>query len=520
MVEAVRLRVDRAAPPGGGDAASTELRRFYEERNFRPAWSDRRDAAALSALLRAGTHGLDPTLYRADELAEQRKRLDARTSDEDRAQFDVELTQAMLRLAGHLAQGQLPPDRRQVPQTARGTQPDPVVVVERAAQGNPAAEMEAAAPSHPAYANLRHALARLHGIAAAGGWGRVPAGPPLSEGASGARVLALRHRLAATGELPVEQTAAPRFDATLRAAVLEFQDTNRLPVTGTVDEATLNELNVPVQGRIQTVRLNLERWRWMPRAQPSRYLLVNIPTFELDLVEGGRPALRSRIVVGKSWSPTPVFSDEVTSVVLNPVWNVPESITRDEIVPALQRDPGYLARNQMRLFRGDQEVDPASVDWEQDLGRVSVRQDAGDQNALGKIKFMMPNKFDVYLHDTPAGHLFAREERAFSHGCIRVERPLDLASMLLARQTDWPTSRIEEVLATGETTEVKLARPVPVLITYFTAWAEPGGEVSFGTDVYGLDRELASALEARRPDATVARRLLRSEQRPDHRIHP
>ncbi|HEX5044744.1 MAG TPA: L,D-transpeptidase family protein [Candidatus Polarisedimenticolaceae bacterium] len=506
LVEAVRTQVDRAAPQGDGGGEQAPLRRFYEARSYRAAWQGRQGEAALQALLRSGTHGLDPMQYHATELAEQRQKLDGRTPDGERAAWDVAMTRSLLHLAVHLGQGQVQPDLRQAKNAPARPAMDPVAALERAANGNPAAELDALAPENDAYVRLRHALARLHGIAAAGGWGTVPAGP-----ATGPALVALRHRLAAEGLVPVEQT--PAFDAALAGALKRFQEDHGLPATGKVDDATRAELNVPVEDRIETVQLNLERLRWMRRPAAPRGLTVNIPAFELELRDAGKAVLTSRIVVGKSWSPTPVFSDEVVSVIVNPVWNVPGSITRDEIAPAMQRDPGYLARQHMRVFRGEEEIDPSSVDWSALPETVSVRQDPGNDNALGRVKFQMPNKFDIYLHDTPAGHLFAKETRAFSHGCIRVEKPLELAAALLADQPTWTPPRIEEAIASEETREVKLTRPLPIDITYFTAWTTSSGELRFGPDVYGLDRELAAALKGRRPDDTVARGLLRSKQR-------
>lgn len=497
MVEAVRVQVDRVVPQSGGDPSETALRRFYEARSYQPAWEGRQGQVAVQALLRSGTHGLDPAQYHATELAERERKFDRQTPVADRAAWDVAVSRSLLRLAVHLGQGQVQPELRQVKNAAPRSPADPAAALERAAQGNTAEEIEALAPENDAYTRLRHALARLHGIAAAGGWGKVP------KGAGGPQVVALRHRLAAEGLVPVAQT--PAFDAALGEAVKRFQDGHGLPPTGKVDEATLTELNVPVENRIQTVALNLERLRWMRRTAAPRSLTVNIPAFELELRDAGKAVLDSRIVVGKSWSPTPVFSDEVVSVILNPVWNVPESITKDEIAPAMTKDPGYLARQHMRVFRGEEEIDPASVDWGALPEAVAVRQDPGEGNSLGRIKFQMPNKYDVYLHDTPAGHLFAKETRAFSHGCIRVEKPLELATALLADQPDWPATRIEEEIASQETKEVKLARPVPIDITYLTAWTTSSGELRFGPDVYGLDRELAAALKGHRPDDTVAR---------------
>jgi len=517
MVEAVRTQVDRVAPQGHGDGDQEALRRFYEARSYQAAWQGREGEAALQALLRSGTHGLDPALYHASELAERRRKIDRQTPVAERAAWDVALSRALLRLGDHLEQGQVRPELRRVNSPPARPPADRVAALERASHGDPAAEIEALAPANDAYTRMRHALARLHGIAAAGGWGSVPRGPALSVGGSGPRVVALRHRLAAEGLVP--PAPSPAFDAALADGVKRFQDDHGLTPTGKVDDATLAELNVPVESRIQTVVLNLERLRWMRRAAAPRSLTVNIPAFELELRDGGNAVLTSRIVVGKSWSPTPVFSDEVVGVILNPVWNVPESITKDEIAPAMQKDPGYLARQHMRVFRGEEEIDPSSVDWSA-APAVSVRQDPGSENALGRIKFQMPNKFDVYLHDTPAGHLFARESRAFSHGCIRVEKPMELATALLQDQPEWTSARIEEEIASLETREVKLTHPVPIDITYFTAWTTPAGELRFGPDVYGLDRELAGVLKGRPSDATVARGLLRSEQPFDRQTAP
>jgi murein L,D-transpeptidase YcbB/YkuD len=521
LVSAVRLRVDKVAPLAGGDPDDAAVRRFYEARRYQPAWSgdrtrEKRGREALAVVLRSGTHGLDPALYRAEALRKAAEALSKDANLEGRAAFEVDLTRALTQFAGDLDAGRIRPSARQWKNAPPRQETDRAALLERAARSDdPGRELEAAAPAAPAYTRLRELLARLHGVASAGGWGSVPPGPALAAGSSGPRVVALRHRLGAEGEVPLGQGAA--FDEALAAGVRRFQERHGLEATGRVDEATLKELNVPVEQRIRTVELNLERWRWMPRdpTTGARTLLVNIPTFELRLLEGDRTALAMAVVVGKSWTPTPVFSDAITSVVLNPTWNVPASITKGEIAPAVSRDPGYLARHQMRLFRGEEEVDPASVDWEGDLDALSVRQEPGDQNALGKIKFLMPNKFDVYLHDTPAGHLFSRAERDFSHGCIRLEKPLDLALALLRDRGEWPGSRVSEVLASGETTEVKLPAAVPVHITYFTVEVAEGGAAFFGPDVYNLDRELAAALARRRPDATIARGLLRSEQ---HRL--
>jgi murein L,D-transpeptidase YcbB/YkuD len=237
---------------------------------------------------------------------------------------------------------------------------------------------------------------------------------------------------------------------------------------------------VPVQRRIRQIQLNLERWRWLPSSLGDRYVYVNVPEFRMELVEGGRKAIDMAVVVGKQQSQTPVFSDRMEYVELNPEWNVPPSIAREEILPKLASDPGYLARNDMEFVGSD--------------GNTRIRQRPGPDNPLGQIKFMFPNEFDVYLHDTPADHLFSRAERGFSHGCIRLERPVQLAEYLFKDDPNWSGARIREAIVSGEQKSIKLPQKIPVHILYFTAWVEDDGTIHFRQDLYGHDTRLDAAL--------------------------
>jgi murein L,D-transpeptidase YcbB/YkuD len=250
------------------------------------------------------------------------------------------------------------------------------------------------------------------------------------------------------------------------------------------------------RARLRQVELNMERWRWMPRTLGERYLVVNIPEYGLRVVEGGKTALEMKVVVGKEASKTPVFSDKLTHVVINPDWGVPDGITANEIAPAMQADPSHLSRQRMRVFVGGDEVDAGSIDWgdPEQVAAVQVRQDPGEGNALGRIKFMFPNSFNVYLHGTPAGHLFAREERGFSHGCVRVEDPLRLATHLLKGAKGGTAAEIEAQIADGATKTIDLPDPMPVHLVYFTAFVDEGGKVAFRDDVYGIDADLSREL--------------------------
>lgn len=251
-----------------------------------------------------------------------------------------------------------------------------------------------------------------------------------------------------------------------------------------------------LRARLRLVDLNMERWRWMPRTLGDRHLVVNIPEYRLRVLEGGRPILDMKVVVGKQASKTPVFSDELTFVVVNPDWSVPAGIVANELAPAMHQDPSHLAKQSMRVFIDESEVDAASIDWgdSEEVSRVSIRQDPGEGNALGRIKFMFPNHFDVYLHDTPAGQLFAREERSFSHGCVRVEDPLRLASLLLKGVPGGTAREIEAQIASGETKTIRLPQPVPVHLVYFTAFVDEQGRLGLRDDIYGIDANLSDEL--------------------------
>jgi murein L,D-transpeptidase YcbB/YkuD len=273
----------------------------------------------------------------------------------------------------------------------------------------------------------------------------------------------------------------------------------------------LAELNVPVETRIRQIEINMERWRWLPEKLGDPAIVVNIPDFTLDVLENGRPRLEMRVVVGKAVDRTPVFSDEVSYVVFGPSWHSPQSIVMEEILPARQSDPDYLTRKGIRVFDGSgpeaREVDPHGLGgwFGPDETRLAFRQDPGPENPLGRVKFMCPNQFDVYLHDTPADHLFQQRLRAFSHGCIRVEKPHDLANYLLQRKDGWNPERIAAAMDSARDESVTLPQPVPVHILYWTAWVDEAGRPQFRADPYGLDATVAAAL--RRHDRKVEERL-------------
>jgi L,D-transpeptidase YcbB len=428
------------------------LRTFYTRREMRPAW----DAGALDSLLRAidglSEEGLQPRRYHREAIA----RLTG-------AERDVLATDAFLTAATHLSRGVVDPQFARPAWCAPPPQLDVAAILQAALDENTIAEsLAAAAPRHEGYARLRKALAAYRTVS----WNAVPPGRSLRLGDDDPRVSDVRRRLGAAGE-------GSLFDADLDQLVRHFQSHHGIAEDGIVGPETLREMNVPVADRVRQIAVNMERWRWMPENPGESYLIVNIAAFRLDVIEGGRSVLTMKTVVGKEYTKTPFFAARVTDVVVNPWWNVPDSIATKELWPKQRRDPSYFAREHMIVTNG------------------RIRQRPGPWNSLGRLKFNMPNNYNVYLHDTPARQLFDRPFRAFSHGCIRLERPLDLALHVLRDQT---ASAIESAIASGEERSIRLTHPQAVYVLYWTAWVGDDGHMEFHRDHYERDAALAAAL--------------------------
>ena len=518
--------------------AWTELQSFYGKHGYQPVWSNNRGPRVqagelIQAIPPLAGDGLDVRRYQPERLrallaeVKETKSFDDPQAQRRLVDLDVELTYTYLSLASHLATGRLQPEKLHIDWYAKPRNVDLDARLDQALTADSPGEivkiLRSLNPSYPDYQRLVKALAGYKAIAAKGGWNPVPPGPDLKAGDRGPRVATLRARLAASGDLAVPASsgqpapAADVYDGTMAAAVSHFQRRHGLEVTGKVDADTLTELNVPVADRIRQLKGNLERWRWLPATLGDRYILVNVPEFRLDVVDGGKTPLSMRVIVGKSQSRTPAFSDKMTYVELNPEWNLPQDIVTNEVAPKVASSPGYLASHDMEVVKGwgdkEEVVDSSSVDLSQ-LGKngYRLRQRAGEENPLGKIKFMFPNEFDVYLHDTPAHHLFDRAERDFSHGCIRLEKPLDLAAYLLKDDPKWTPEAIQAAIDSGEHQTISLPRPLPVHILYWTAWADADGTVQFRKDIYGHDDALEQAL-AKEPPVWVDPGTLREDVR-------
>lgn len=492
--------------------ADAALSVFYERRAYRPAWVTGEGPQPLAGTLleelrAADREGLDPGDYHLDQVAAGLRNARASTPQaEELVDLELLLTDAFLTLGAHLLRGRVDPESLDTDWLASPRTSDLPEHLEAAlASGDVASALASLLPPQPGYRALRDALSRYRGIASEGGWPAVGEGPRLEPGDRDGRVPALRRRLAVAGDLPedggVTDPADPEvYDEPLAEAVRSFQARHGLTIDAIVGPATLAALDTPVAARIEQIVLNLERWRWLPRELGERHVLVNAANFEVQAVEDGATVLRSRAIVGRPYRRTPVFSDSISYLVVNPYWNVPHSLAVLDQLPLQKQDPGYFQRVGMRVFRGwgadAEEVDPSTVDWSEVPARsfpYRLRQDPGPVNALGRIKFMFPNKFSVYLHDTPARDLYARSARDFSSGCIWVERSRELAVWALG-EGDRGADRLEAGWSAPDERTISLPSPVPIHLLYWTAWAKEDGTVHFRNDIYGRDGRLAAAL--------------------------
>ena len=520
MQDAVRRIVQSPAPPQyvTRDADAVRLwkqtRAFYDKRGFEPAWIEGgQPRPQMDALVRAihaaDAEGLDPELYSVSTLDARRQEasrgfLTKKGFQPDEATaMDVWLTWLYMKYAADLADGISDLSHSDPKWQIKPEAFDPLAHLESALDESRIEQsLLDLVPSNPEYASLKKALADYRGIAAKGGWPQVRASAAarLKPGQTSPLVSEIAARLAATGDyagpLPVAGKPAA-YGQDLQEAVKRFQRRHGLEDDGIVGPPTVAEMNVPVDARIRQIEWNMERWRWLPRDLGPRYILVNIPEMRLDVRDHGQVPLSMRVVVGKPDSQTPIFNDEMTYVVFAPYWNVPPDIAEKETMPSMMRDPAFLDRMNMEVVdaKGNA-IDPSSVDLS-DTSKYRFRQRPGTSNALGLVKFMFPNQFDVYLHDTPADSLFARASRSFSHGCVRVEQPEQLAQYVLRDQPEWTPQRIDEAMHAGTEQTVKLKEPMPVYLGYWTARVTPDGALQFRKDVYGIDARLTTKLTER-----------------------
>jgi murein L,D-transpeptidase YcbB/YkuD len=484
-------------------ASASLLTEFYASRNYLPVWtSEARIDELFGLLATADSHGLDPGDYYLPQLRSLREQYRSGDDPALGAALDLLLTESLIRFGYHQRFGKVNPARMEptwnfTRQLRLGRAP------------LSALQEVVAAPSlqkllgqwidrAPLYRALQEALAHYRNIALAGGWPVIASGPTLREGDTDARIPALRGHLVIGGDLPpTADTADEYFDAALADGIRAFQNRHALATDGVVGPATLAAMNIPVEGRIDQLRLSLERARWVADDTAGDVIVANIAGSEVFAARNGQRFWTRRAVVGRVTRQTPVFRGSMTWLELNPTWTVPPTILREDILPRLRRDPGYLQEQRISVIdaRG-RVIDPLTVDWERVGNRppYTFRQAPGAKNSLGRIKFMFPNPHAVFLHDTPARGQFERTGRLLSSGCVRIEDPLSLAEILLADPGRWNRQTLQAAIDTGKTQTVTLPQPWPILILYWTAELDAAGRVRFLPDVYDRDPALLAAL--------------------------
>jgi murein L,D-transpeptidase YcbB/YkuD len=477
-----------------------DIAKFYRAQNFEGVWTGDTDqhiarrAALLDALRRAGDHGLPVARYDADAL--ERQMAQARTA-RDLGMLDVEMTRMFLQYARDIQSGALIPGKVVDAIKREVTYTDRAELISGFLSASPAAYLRGLAPRTVEYSALMKQKMLLQEQARNGGWGPAVNASSLRPGATGPAVLALRARLMVMGYL--HRSNAQTYDTAMATAVSAFQTAHGLEADGVAGESTIVEINQSIETRLKSVIVAMERERWLNKKRGERHILVNIPDFTAKIVDNGRVTFETRSVVGAPSEdrPTPEFSDEMDHMVINPSWYVPRSIVVGEYLPALRSNPNAVRHIEITDSRG-RVVNRSAANFAGYTARnfpYSMRQPPSQSNALGLVKFMFPNKYNIYLHDTPAKNLFSREVRAYSHGCIRLNDPFDFAYALLAAQEADPEGFFQAQLRTGREARVNLVTPVPVHIIYRTAFTDAQGNLNFRRDIYGRDALIWDALQ-------------------------
>ncbi len=481
-------------------AKDPALATFYRENAYKGIWTGRggkdasRRRAFLAALGRAGDHGLPVGRY---DPARIKAALKAARTPAQRGKLDVQLSRIFLQYAQDLQSGALEPRRIDPGIVRKPPRRDRLALLKGFVRHSPKAFLKALAPKSPEYQRLLKAKLQLEKRIAKGGWGAPVAAKALKPGQSGPQVAALARRLAAMGYL--RRSNAQSYDAKLQKAVQLFQYEHGLPATGVADKATIAEINRPASERLKQIIVAMERERWLNFPRGKRHIIVNITDFTAKIIDNGKVTFSTRAVVGadKEDRRTPEFSDLMEFMIVNPTWNVPRSIAVKEYLPLLKRNPNAVRHLQLVDGRG-RKVGRSGIDFSQfdeNTFPFDLKQPPSRGNALGLVKFMFPNPYNIYLHDTPAKKLFRYNSRAYSHGCIRLQQPFDFAYALLKPQMKNPEDYFQKVLATGRETQINLKQPVPVHLIYRTAFTTPKGRVHYRRDVYGRDAKIFRALQ-------------------------
>ncbi len=478
-----------------GISASTIA--FYKRINFQPVWIDKQGwnicaQKFLDTLAHAERDGLDSRYY-------QRAVQQARNIHDDVLMAELLLTDKALQYIDDVRNGRFNPrlaDKQLV------VKPDPVNAVQllyNSINTQSCEWIEQLGPHYQEYHLLKQQLAHYQMLANQGGWPKLPNNVKLVPNDDREEVEILRTILVKVGDLSPDNATGTLFDLNVQEALKRFQARHGVVDDGWVGTNTLAHLNTTAAERVRQIKIAMERWRWMPRNPGKHYIQVNIPRFELKAVADGQVVLRSPIIIGMTYRETPVFSVDIQAIRFNPSWHIPRGIFVQDKLPKILQDSSYIRRRGYIVYdRSGRRVNPSSVNWSAGRSRgfpYQLRQPPGSKNALGKIRFTMPNRFNIYLHDTGLKELFDRNVRTFSSGCIRVKKALELATFVFDNPVQWPQSVIAENMRGRKTRNVSLSRRVPVHVTYFTTWVDDNGRPHFVADVYGQDKQVWQTLK-------------------------
>ena len=486
---------------------------FYLHREVKPVWVTKdglnnKAEVLIKIIIEADHEGLDSETYHQKDiltlLTDIKFSLVSDTPEPAKlAELDLLLTDAFFSYGFHLSEGIVDPYSKNLnwyinkPKRRLGNIFQTVLY-----DGKMEGFVDVLQPHHSGYLRLKLALLKYQKIKRSGCRHEVPSGGKLRKGDYGTRIAALRSRLIISGDL-TDSTNSNQdyFDEVLEYGVRRFQARHGLKVDGIVGSKTLFALNVPVEDRIRQIRLNMERWRWIPQDLGNRHLMVNTANFKLNVIENEQSIKSIKAIVGKMKRPTPVLSRTITYLELNPYWNIPHKIAMNDILPYIKKKPCYLADHNIRVFENwaenARELNPEFIDWAAITKKnfvYKLRQDPANSNALGRVKFVFPNKFSIYLHDTPARNLFNMKRRAFSSGCIRIEKHMELAAYLLQNNSKWSLEKLVAAVNRKKNKTIILSDPIKIYILYWTAWVDKEGIINFRDDIYGRDRRLNIAL--------------------------
>ncbi len=470
---------------------------FYTNRLFETIWTNELIEQLLSEIALSKMDGLDPEDYHIELLRELAQ---VQTmSPYEQANFELLLTDSFLLLATHLLSGKVNPVTINPDWRVVKREGDPVELLAKAIiEADVQGVIDSLRPKYKAYGRLKEKLRVYREVSINGGWGTVEDGPTIKPGEAGDRVLQVRNRLTASGDLQSYTNDEPElYDEVLKEAVRKFQIRHGLEVDGSVGKSTLAAMNVSVEDRIQDIILNLERCRWLPQDLGDHYVMVNLPAYEMEVIKGQEVTLEMGVAVGKPYRQTPVFSSKLSYMVINPYWTVPPTILYQDMIPAQIKNANYLPSLQIKVLdQSGNEVDPATINWS-GYNRnfpYTLRQEPGKLNALGRVKFIFPNEFNIYMHDTNHPEVFAKYNRALSSGCIRLAQPMELAYYLGSLQSK-PLNReaIDELSKSKSNQAVILSEPLTVHMQYWTAFVDERGSLNFRPDIYDRNPRLLKA---------------------------